>query len=58
MVGGGGDSTVTVQLQDEVLPQASVAVAVTVVVPIGKKAPGGALTVRSEIPRGEDELTI
>ena len=57
IVGGGADSTVTDQLQVEVLPQLSVAVAITVVFPIGYRAPGGTSIVRSEIPIGEDALT-
>ena len=57
IVGGGTDATVTAQLQVEVLPQLSVAVAVTVVFPIGYRAPGGTSIVRSEIPIGEDALT-
>ncbi len=48
--------TVTVKLQVDVLPEASVAVQVTVVVPLGKVVPEGGLQVT--VAPGQLSLTV
>src|SRR5829696_5226082 len=51
-------STVTLKLHEEVLPLPSLAVAVTVVVPIGKTLPAGALVVMVAVPQLSLPVTL
>ena len=51
MLGASLSLTTTSKLQAEVLPQSSVAVAVTVVVPIGKELPEVALNATVALPQ-------
>ena len=50
MTGNSVSNTITLKLQSEVFPQASVAVAETVVVPTAKKEPGAMLYTTVALP--------